>query len=114
MTPQRPDAEPPPQGDDPTSAEDVTDSDDDSGDFDTLGPDTQIPEELQTTVDSMLDKMQTLFPSEMHEERKGRARAALEAAFKRANEEYNINTAVKAAGDFQFDKEALARDMTDL
>ncbi|KAJ1379794.1 hypothetical protein B484DRAFT_462431, partial [Ochromonadaceae sp. CCMP2298] len=105
-TPSSPDA-----GDDPTTAEDV-DSDSDGEDlFEQLDPESQVPGAIQASVDSMMWKMDTLFPSEMRAERRARARTALEESFKRANEEYTLESAVEAAGNFEFDKEALARDL---
>ncbi|KAJ1399236.1 hypothetical protein B484DRAFT_406383 [Ochromonadaceae sp. CCMP2298] len=105
-TPSSPDA-----GDDPTTTEDV-DSDSDGEDlFEQLDPESQVPGAIQASVDSMMEKMVMLFPSEMRAERRVRARTALEESFKRANEEYTLESAVKAAGNFEFDKEALARDL---
>jgi hypothetical protein len=105
----------PSAGDDPTTAEDEdSDSEDERDYFDIIDPETQIPAEHQATVDSMLAKMQTLFPSKTQGENLDRARRAVESSFKRANEEFTIDTAVKAAGDFHFDQTALDRDMRDL
>ncbi|KAJ1398191.1 hypothetical protein B484DRAFT_406737, partial [Ochromonadaceae sp. CCMP2298] len=109
-TPSSPDA-----GDDPTTAEDVdSDSEDEREYIDIIEKETQIPAEHQATVESMLEKMKTLFPSETQGENLESARRAVESSFKRANEEYTIDTAVKAAGDFHFDQTALDRDKRDL
>ncbi|KAJ1421885.1 hypothetical protein B484DRAFT_433146 [Ochromonadaceae sp. CCMP2298] len=75
---------------------------------------TSSTQRRRSPVESILEKMKALFPSETQGENLERARRAVESSFKRANEDFTIDTAFKAAGDFHFDQTALDRDMRDL
>jgi hypothetical protein len=92
--------------------EDV-DYDDDGEGLDVVHPQSGIPAAMRTSVDSMMARMDTLFPSDIVGARRLLARARLERAFTRANQDHGIAGAVAEAGGFTFDPVALQRDLAD-
>jgi hypothetical protein len=90
--------------------EDV-DSDEEDDELNVVQDQSEIPAGRRTTIDSMLEKMDATFPSDLVGARRNKARAALERAFTRADHDCGVEAAVREAGDFQFDPLALQRDL---